>query len=160
MPSSPAEGAGVEVPTPRRPSTSGSVPARLTPRLSFAAACSRRPTWSPRPALGFGRTADGYIRARPCPRDPRLIEAVERIGKLKTLINYPGKDARGGRRCGPLALIGLGSNLGDRNAQATLDAAIGYPFRRARDDSLRATSSYHETRPPWGGRAVKGAAFL
>lgn len=35
------------------------------------------------PGLGFGRTADGYIRAALTVETPRLIEAVERIGKLK-----------------------------------------------------------------------------
>ncbi|MBV8556490.1 MAG: LL-diaminopimelate aminotransferase [Planctomycetaceae bacterium] len=34
------------------------------------------------PGLGFGRTADGYIRAAMTVETPRLIEAVERIGKL------------------------------------------------------------------------------
>ena len=35
------------------------------------------------PGIGFGRTADGYIRAALTVETPRLIEAVERIGKLK-----------------------------------------------------------------------------
>ncbi|MHC5537060.1 LL-diaminopimelate aminotransferase [Singulisphaera rosea] len=35
------------------------------------------------PGLGFGRTADQYIRAALTVETPRLIEAVERIGKLK-----------------------------------------------------------------------------
>jgi LL-diaminopimelate aminotransferase len=35
------------------------------------------------PGVGFGRTADGYIRAALTVETPRLIEAVERIGKLK-----------------------------------------------------------------------------
>ena len=34
------------------------------------------------PGLGFGRTADGYIRAALTVETPRLREAVERIGKL------------------------------------------------------------------------------
>ena len=34
------------------------------------------------PGLGFGRTADGYIRAALTVETPRLIEAVDRIGKL------------------------------------------------------------------------------
>jgi LL-diaminopimelate aminotransferase len=34
------------------------------------------------PGLGFGRTADGYIRAALTVDTPRLIEAVDRIGKL------------------------------------------------------------------------------
>ena len=35
------------------------------------------------PGLGFGRTADGYIRAALTVETPRLVEAIERIGKLK-----------------------------------------------------------------------------
>jgi LL-diaminopimelate aminotransferase len=35
------------------------------------------------PGIGFGRTADSYIRAALTVETPRLIEAVERIGKLK-----------------------------------------------------------------------------
>lgn len=35
------------------------------------------------PGLGFGRTADGYIRAALTVETPRLNEAVDRIGKLK-----------------------------------------------------------------------------
>lgn len=35
------------------------------------------------PGLGFGRTADGYIRAALTVDTPRLLRAVERIGKLK-----------------------------------------------------------------------------
>ena len=35
------------------------------------------------PGIGFGRTADGYIRATLTVETPRLIEAVERIGRLK-----------------------------------------------------------------------------
>ncbi len=35
------------------------------------------------PGIGFGRTADGYIRAALTVEMPRLLEAVERIGKLK-----------------------------------------------------------------------------
>ena len=35
------------------------------------------------PGIGFGRTGDGYIRAALTVETPRLIEAVERIGKLK-----------------------------------------------------------------------------
>jgi LL-diaminopimelate aminotransferase len=35
------------------------------------------------PGLGFGRTADGYIRAALTVETPRLIEAVDRIGQLK-----------------------------------------------------------------------------
>ena len=34
------------------------------------------------PGLGFGRTADGYIRAALTVETPRLLEAVERIGRL------------------------------------------------------------------------------
>jgi LL-diaminopimelate aminotransferase len=35
------------------------------------------------PGLGFGRTADGFIRAALTVETPRLVVAVERIGKLK-----------------------------------------------------------------------------
>jgi LL-diaminopimelate aminotransferase len=35
------------------------------------------------PGIGFGRTADGYIRAALTVETPRLVEAAERIGKLK-----------------------------------------------------------------------------
>ena len=35
------------------------------------------------PGLGFGRTADGYIRAALTVETPRLLEAVERIGRLE-----------------------------------------------------------------------------
>jgi LL-diaminopimelate aminotransferase len=35
------------------------------------------------PGVGFGRTADGYIRAALTVETPRLLEAVERIGKLR-----------------------------------------------------------------------------
>jgi LL-diaminopimelate aminotransferase len=35
------------------------------------------------PGLGFGRTADGFIRAALTVETPRLLEAVQRIGKLK-----------------------------------------------------------------------------
>jgi LL-diaminopimelate aminotransferase len=35
------------------------------------------------PGLGFGRTTDGYIRAALTVETPRLLEAVDRIGKLK-----------------------------------------------------------------------------
>jgi LL-diaminopimelate aminotransferase len=35
------------------------------------------------PGLGFGKTADGYIRAALTVDTPRLLQAVERIGKLK-----------------------------------------------------------------------------
>jgi LL-diaminopimelate aminotransferase len=35
------------------------------------------------PGIGFGRSADGYIRAALTVETPRLLEAVERIGKLK-----------------------------------------------------------------------------
>jgi LL-diaminopimelate aminotransferase len=34
------------------------------------------------PGIGFGRTADGYLRAALTVETPRLLEAVERIGKL------------------------------------------------------------------------------
>ena len=34
------------------------------------------------PGLGFGRTADGYVRVSLTVETPRLLEAVDRIGKL------------------------------------------------------------------------------
>ena len=35
------------------------------------------------PGLGFGRTADGYIRAALTVETPRLLEAIDRIARLK-----------------------------------------------------------------------------
>ena len=35
------------------------------------------------PGIGFGKTADGYIRATLTVETPRLLEAVARIGRLK-----------------------------------------------------------------------------
>ncbi|MFM7591997.1 MAG: LL-diaminopimelate aminotransferase, partial [Isosphaeraceae bacterium] len=35
------------------------------------------------PGLGFGRTADGFIRAALTVETPRLLEAVDRLSKLK-----------------------------------------------------------------------------
>ena len=35
------------------------------------------------PGLGFGRTADGYIRATLTVDTPRLLEAVDRFAKLR-----------------------------------------------------------------------------
>jgi LL-diaminopimelate aminotransferase len=35
------------------------------------------------PGLGFGKSADGYIRAALTVETPRLLEAIDRIGKLK-----------------------------------------------------------------------------
>ena len=35
------------------------------------------------PGLGFGRTADGFIRAALTVETPRLLEAVDRISSLK-----------------------------------------------------------------------------
>ena len=35
------------------------------------------------PGLGFGKTADGFFRAALTVETPRLLEAVDRIGKLK-----------------------------------------------------------------------------
>jgi LL-diaminopimelate aminotransferase len=34
------------------------------------------------PGVGFGQSADGYIRAALTVETPRLLEAVERIGRL------------------------------------------------------------------------------
>src|SRR5690349_14455782 len=52
-----------------------------------------------------------------------------------------------------LALIGLGSNLGDR--KANLDAAVA-ELGRSPGIEVRAVSSYHET-PPVGGPDGQGA---
>jgi LL-diaminopimelate aminotransferase len=35
------------------------------------------------PGIGFGQSGEGYIRAALTVETPRLLEAVERIGKLK-----------------------------------------------------------------------------
>jgi aspartate/methionine/tyrosine aminotransferase len=35
------------------------------------------------PGIGFGQTGEGYVRAALTVETPRLLEAVERIGKLK-----------------------------------------------------------------------------
>jgi LL-diaminopimelate aminotransferase len=35
------------------------------------------------PGLGFGKSADGFIRAALTVETPRLLEAVDRIGRLK-----------------------------------------------------------------------------
>jgi aspartate/methionine/tyrosine aminotransferase len=35
------------------------------------------------PGLGFGKSADGFIRAALTVETPRLLEAIDRIGKLK-----------------------------------------------------------------------------
>ena len=68
---------------PRPPFTSGSPAPRATRRPSCAAALLDEADVVTTPGIGFGRTADGYIRAALTVETPRLLEAVERIGKLK-----------------------------------------------------------------------------
>ncbi len=74
---------GWEVPTPRAtfyvwiPCPRGYTSTELCGRLLDEADVVTTP------GLGFGRTADGFIRAALTVETPRLIEAVERIGKLK-----------------------------------------------------------------------------
>ena len=59
------------------------LPRRATPRPSCARRLLDEADVVTTPGIGFGRTADGYIRAALTVETPRLIEAVERIGKLK-----------------------------------------------------------------------------
>ena len=74
---------GWDVPTPRAtfyvwiPCPHGYASAALCTRLLEEAGVVTTP------GIGFGRTADGYIRAALTVETPRLVEAVERIGKLK-----------------------------------------------------------------------------
>ena len=74
---------GWEVPTPQAtfyvwiPCPTGYTSAELCTRLLDEADVVTTP------GIGFGRTADGYIRAALTVETPRLLEAVERIGKLK-----------------------------------------------------------------------------
>jgi LL-diaminopimelate aminotransferase len=73
---------GWDVPTPRAtfyvwiPCPAGYTSAELCSRILEEADVVTTP------GIGFGRTADGYIRAALTVETPRLIEAVERIGKL------------------------------------------------------------------------------
>jgi LL-diaminopimelate aminotransferase len=74
---------GWHVPTPRAtfyvwiPCPPGYTSAELCTRLLDEADVVTTP------GVGFGRTADGYIRAALTVETPRLLEAVDRIGKLK-----------------------------------------------------------------------------
>jgi LL-diaminopimelate aminotransferase len=74
---------GWEIPTPRAtfymwiPCPKGYTSAELCTRLLEEADVVTTP------GIGFGRTADGYIRAALTVPTPRLLEAVERIGRLK-----------------------------------------------------------------------------
>jgi LL-diaminopimelate aminotransferase len=74
---------GWDVPTPRAtfyvwiPCPKGYTSAELCTRLLEEADVVTTP------GIGFGRTADGYIRATLTVETPRLIEAAERIGKLR-----------------------------------------------------------------------------
>ena len=76
-------GIGWEVPAPQAtfyvwiPCPTGYASAELCTRLLDEASVVTTP------GIGFGRTADGYIRAALTVETPRLLEAVERIGKLK-----------------------------------------------------------------------------
>jgi LL-diaminopimelate aminotransferase len=76
-------GIGWDVPTPRAtfyvwmPCPKGYTSAELCTRLLDEADVVTTP------GIGFGRTADGYIRAALTVETPRLVEAVERIGRLK-----------------------------------------------------------------------------
>ncbi|WP_435021500.1 LL-diaminopimelate aminotransferase [Tundrisphaera sp. TA3] len=76
-------GLGWEVPTPEAtfyvwmPCPKGYTSTELASRLLDEADLVMTP------GLGFGRTADGYIRAALTVETPRLLQAVERIGKLK-----------------------------------------------------------------------------
>ncbi len=74
---------GWEVPTPRAtfyvwiPCPKGYTSTDLCSRLLDEADVVTTP------GLGFGRTADGFIRAALTVETPRLVEALDRIGKLK-----------------------------------------------------------------------------
>jgi LL-diaminopimelate aminotransferase len=74
---------GWEVPTPRAtfyvwiPCPQGYTSTELCTRLLDEADVVTTP------GIGFGKTADGYIRAALTVETPRLLEAVERISKLK-----------------------------------------------------------------------------
>ena len=65
------------------------------------------------PGLGFGRTADGYIRAALTVETPRLLEAVERIGKLSSETHWPET------RMASFALIGLGATWATAGPSST-----------------------------------------
>jgi LL-diaminopimelate aminotransferase len=73
---------GWDVPTPEAtfyvwiPCPAGYTSTRLCSRLLEEADVVTTP------GLGFGRTADGYIRAALTVETPRLLEAVDRIGKM------------------------------------------------------------------------------
>ena len=77
------KGSAGTFPLPRPRSTSGSPAPRAIPRPSCARRLLDEADVVTTPGIGFGRTADGYIRAALTVETPRLIEAVERIGKLK-----------------------------------------------------------------------------
>ncbi len=67
----------------RRPSTSGSPAPKGYTSTELCGRLLDEADVVTTPGLGFGRTADGYIRAALTVETPRLLEAVERIGKLK-----------------------------------------------------------------------------
>ena len=60
------------------------------------------------PGIGFGRTADGYIRAALTVETPRLARGRRTDRQA---------EAVSAQAMGSFALIGLGSNLGDRHGQ-------------------------------------------
>ena len=91
------------------------------------------------PGIGFGRTADGYIRAALTVETPRLIEAVERIGKLKTFVLAMPSS---------LAYIALGSNLGHRRGILSRGPRGLGP--RTGGVVVQKVSSFHETEPVGG----------
>ena len=68
---------------PRRRSTSGSPAPRAITSTELCSRLLDEADVVTTPGIGFGRTADGYIRAALTVETPRLLEAVERIGKLK-----------------------------------------------------------------------------
>lgn len=76
-------GAGWDVPSPKStfyvwiPCPSGISSTEMSGRLLDEAAVVMTP------GLGFGRTADGYIRAALTVETPRLLEAVDRLSSLK-----------------------------------------------------------------------------
>ena len=83
VPGCACSGIGWKVPTPQAtfyvwiPCPAGYTSAELCTRLLDEADVVTTP------GIGFGRTADGYIRAALTVETPRLLEAVDRIGKLK-----------------------------------------------------------------------------
>ena len=67
------------------------------------------------PGLGFGRSADGYIRAALTVETPRLARSRRSHRQAQPVIAVWAEAVMG-----TLALVGLGSNLGDRRATSIL----------------------------------------